>query len=178
MNGGGGAFPLLFRERVRVRVDAIGMAGQWSDAADLGSFDNPSGGGVNEWAANQRMGDAADLGGFDRLAAVSTNRQRISGWATDALRQKTIWHTSCLLMKAVKDQQASPYEVLAGVAVEDRDLWNLVLALQEAELRIFGGRYTSGSREIRAREAAQNLRPSGKRLFRWWRQMMSAPLTG
>ena len=79
MNGGGGAFPLLFRERVRVRVDAIGMAGQWSDAADLGSFDNPSGGGVNEWAANQRMGDAADLGGFDRLAAVSTNRQRISG---------------------------------------------------------------------------------------------------
>ena len=42
--------------------------------------------------------------------------------------------------------------MLAGVAVEDRDLWNLVLALQEAELRIFGGRYTSGHREIKAKK--------------------------
>jgi len=48
--------------------------------------------------------------------------------------------------------QESPYFVLAGIAVEDRDLWNLVLALQEAEIRIFGRRYTSGSRELKAKK--------------------------
>ncbi len=46
----------------------------------------------------------------------------------------------------------SPYEVLAGIAVEDRDLWNLVLALQEAELRYFGTRYKNGSHELKARK--------------------------
>jgi len=31
------------------------------------------------------------------------------------------------------DRRESPYEVLAGVAVEDRDLWNLIQALRAAE---------------------------------------------
>ncbi len=48
--------------------------------------------------------------------------------------------------------QESPFDVLAGIAVEDRDLWNLVLALQEAEIRIFGRRYTSGERELKAKK--------------------------
>ena len=48
--------------------------------------------------------------------------------------------------------QESPFDVLAGVAVEDRDLWNLVLALQEAEIRIFGRRYTNGERELKAKK--------------------------
>jgi hypothetical protein len=48
--------------------------------------------------------------------------------------------------------QESPYEVLAGIAIEDRDLWNLVLALQEAELRCFGIRYKNGNHELKARK--------------------------
>lgn len=37
--------------------------------------------------------------------------------------------------------QESPYAVLASVAVEDRELWNLVQAIQEAEGRIFGRKF-------------------------------------
>lgn len=47
------------------------------------------------------------------------------------------------------DRKASPYEVLAGVAVEDRDLWNLILAMHEAEIRHFARRYSQGPREIK-----------------------------
>ena len=46
-----------------------------------------------------------------------------------------------------QDHRNSPYEVLAGVAVEDRDLWNLVKALQAAELRHLGTRYAQATRE-------------------------------
>lgn len=49
-----------------------------------------------------------------------------------------------------QDLHASPYEVLAGVAVEDRDLWNMAQSLQAAELRHFGTRYTAGERELKA----------------------------
>src|SRR5439155_21180089 len=45
----------------------------------------------------------------------------------------------------------SPQEVLAGVAVEDRDLWNLVRAVQEAEIRILGRRYTADRGELKAK---------------------------
>ncbi len=48
--------------------------------------------------------------------------------------------------------QEAPFHVLAGITVEDRDLWNLVLALQEAEIRIFGRRYTSNDRELKAKK--------------------------
>lgn len=51
-----------------------------------------------------------------------------------------------------QDHRESPYEVLAGMAIEDRDLWNLVIALQEAEFRIFGRRYSSGNRELKAKK--------------------------
>jgi hypothetical protein len=47
------------------------------------------------------------------------------------------------------DRKASPYEVLAGVAIQDRDLWNLINALHAAELRHFGRRYSSGSSELK-----------------------------
>ena len=36
-----------------------------------------------------------------------------------------------------QDRTASPYEVLAGIAVEDQDLWNLIVAIQQLEERIF-----------------------------------------
>jgi hypothetical protein len=48
-----------------------------------------------------------------------------------------------------QDHRDSPYEVLAGVAVEDRDLWNLIKAMQEAEERIFGTRYSLGAAELK-----------------------------
>lgn len=51
-----------------------------------------------------------------------------------------------------QDHRESPCEVLAGVIIEDRDLWNLVQSLQEAEVRHFGTRYTDGERELKARK--------------------------
>ena len=51
-----------------------------------------------------------------------------------------------------QDQKHSPYEVLAGVAVEDRDLWNLIQAVQEAEIRHFGVRYAKRGRELKAKK--------------------------
>jgi hypothetical protein len=50
------------------------------------------------------------------------------------------------------DRRSSPYEVLAGIAVQDRDLWNLVNALHDAELAQFGRRYSAGNAEIKGRE--------------------------
>lgn len=51
-----------------------------------------------------------------------------------------------------QDHRESPCEVLAGVAVEDRDLWKLVQNLQDAEVRHFGTRYSEGERELKARK--------------------------
>lgn len=50
------------------------------------------------------------------------------------------------------DRRASPYEVLAGVAVEDRDLWNLILAMHEAEVACFGTRISPDSAELKGRK--------------------------
>jgi len=49
-----------------------------------------------------------------------------------------------------QDHRNSPYEVLAGIAIEDKDLWNLIRAVQESEVRLFGVRYSSGQRELKA----------------------------
>lgn len=51
-----------------------------------------------------------------------------------------------------QDHKVSPYEVLAGIAIEDRDLWNLITALQDSEMRIFGRRYTPEDRELKAKK--------------------------
>lgn len=51
-----------------------------------------------------------------------------------------------------QDHRASPYEVLAGVAVEDRDLWNLIKAIQDAEERNFGTRYSIGRAELKGKK--------------------------
>jgi len=39
-----------------------------------------------------------------------------------------------------QDQRASPYEVLAGIAVEDRQIWPLIRQLSDAQLHHFGMR--------------------------------------
>ncbi len=49
------------------------------------------------------------------------------------------------------DHNASPYEVLAGVAVHDRTLWNLVCDIQDAEQDIFGTPIADSRRELKAR---------------------------
>lgn len=51
-----------------------------------------------------------------------------------------------------QDHRQSPYEVLAGVAIEDRDVWNLIQALHDSELRHFGTRYSYGQRELKAKK--------------------------
>ncbi len=47
------------------------------------------------------------------------------------------------------DRKASPYEVLAGITVEDRVLWDLICDLHAAEVHHFGARYTKGSDELK-----------------------------
>lgn len=51
-----------------------------------------------------------------------------------------------------QDHRDSPYEVLAGVAVKDTALWSLILAIQEAEIRHFGMRYSQGNRELKGKK--------------------------
>jgi hypothetical protein len=51
-----------------------------------------------------------------------------------------------------QDQQESPYEVLAGVVVEDRKLWPLINELHKAELAHFGCRYGTDKRELKAKQ--------------------------
>ena len=50
------------------------------------------------------------------------------------------------------DREESPYEVLAGVSVDVRDLWNLVQTIQDAEARNFGGRYSGGTHELKGKK--------------------------
>jgi uncharacterized protein DUF3800 len=48
------------------------------------------------------------------------------------------------------DHRASPYEVLAGVAVEDSKLWDIIQDLKRLEIDCFGGRYSTPTRELKA----------------------------
>lgn len=50
------------------------------------------------------------------------------------------------------DHQKSPYEVLAGIAIEDHDLWNLIKAIHQAELQLFGVEYRQYHQEIKAKK--------------------------
>lgn len=45
-----------------------------------------------------------------------------------------------------------PYEVLAGVAIEDRDLWNCIQAVHSLEAQIFGRRISKGSLELKGKK--------------------------
>lgn len=51
-----------------------------------------------------------------------------------------------------QDHRASPYEVLAGVAVKDSSLWQMIRAIQAAEAEHFGVRYSGGERELKAKK--------------------------
>ena len=49
------------------------------------------------------------------------------------------------------DRIASPYEVLAGIAIRDRVVSDVIARLQEAESRCFGRRYSGGPRELKGK---------------------------
>ncbi len=67
------------------------------------------------------------------------------------------------------DLRQSPYEVLAGVAVEDRDLWNLICQVQDAEKEIFGTRVSDGLLELKGKKLLK------AKTFRLARQMSNFP---
>lgn len=50
------------------------------------------------------------------------------------------------------DRKLAPYEVLAGVCVEERELWNLIQRIWEAEERFFGMRVTNGRLELKGKK--------------------------
>lgn len=68
-----------------------------------------------------------------------------------------------------QDHRESPYEVLAGVAIEDRDLWNVVNELQEAESQHFGRRYSSGRSELKGKKLLK------RKVYRLARQLPPLP---
>lgn len=49
-----------------------------------------------------------------------------------------------------QDHKDSPYEVLAGVAIQDTELWKLIKDIHELEIDCFGRRYRLDGREIKA----------------------------
>lgn len=51
-----------------------------------------------------------------------------------------------------QDRRESPYEVLAGVAVQDAKLWPLIQAIQQSEVDYFGIRYSAGERELKGKK--------------------------
>jgi len=49
-----------------------------------------------------------------------------------------------------------PYETLAGVAIEDRDLWNVIQSIYALEYEIFGRRITAGHLELKGKKILKN----------------------
>jgi hypothetical protein len=50
------------------------------------------------------------------------------------------------------DQRESPYEVLAGVSVRDLDLWNLICAIHDTQIRCFGKMRSGFQDELKAKK--------------------------
>lgn len=68
------------------------------------------------------------------------------------------------------DHQHSPYEVLAGLAMEDKNLWNFIREIHELELSCFGRKYRENSREIKANKFLT------KKTFRLANQLPPIPI--
>lgn len=54
------------------------------------------------------------------------------------------------------DLGQAPYEVLAGVAVPERDLWNLIQAVRDAELQFFGIHMSEVGLEFKGKKLLKN----------------------
>ena len=50
-----------------------------------------------------------------------------------------------------QDRKSTPYEVLAGVAVQDVALWDLIQEIQQVEHKYFGSFYRERQRELKAK---------------------------
>lgn len=50
-----------------------------------------------------------------------------------------------------QDHHDSPYEVLAGITIDDKDLWDFIKNAHELELGCFGRKYRESANEIKAR---------------------------
>ena len=50
------------------------------------------------------------------------------------------------------DHGESPYEVLAAVAIQERELWNLIQAIRDAELEFFGVRFAEVGIEFKGKK--------------------------
>jgi len=66
-----------------------------------------------------------------------------------------------------QDHKNSPYEVLAGVAIEAKKVWQLVQGIQSLEKKLFGTRYSQNDRELKGRRVLK------KKTFRLARQLES-----
>ncbi|MBM4361046.1 MAG: DUF3800 domain-containing protein [Deltaproteobacteria bacterium] len=69
-----------------------------------------------------------------------------------------------------QDHGPSPYEVLAGVAIQDTRLWNLISDLKAAERSFFGARVTLGPGELKATKLLK------RKTFRLARQLPAFPI--
>lgn len=67
------------------------------------------------------------------------------------------------------DRKEAPYEVLAGVAIEDRELWNLIQRIRDAERTFFGTRISEGPLELKAKKLLK------RKTYRHASQMESIP---
>src|SRR5436309_245801 len=54
------------------------------------------------------------------------------------------------------DHGEAPYEVLAGVSVSERDLWNLIQAIRDAELQFFGVHIADVGLEFKGKKLLKN----------------------
>ncbi len=103
----------------------------------------------------------------DALALIRPTKGRgivvIVGWISDsASTLYGAWKRDCCCEGCVsyflfidesgQDQKNSPYEVLAGVAVKDTELWNLIQRIHDLEREIFGMRISEGSLELKGKK--------------------------
>lgn len=63
------------------------------------------------------------------------------------------------------DSGESPYGVLGGAAIEDRELWSVVKDIRSAEVKHFGIPYSSADRELKAKKLLN------RKVFRLARQL-------
>ncbi|OOC08889.1 hypothetical protein B1A74_13880, partial [Thioalkalivibrio halophilus] len=74
-------------------------------------------------------------------------------WTLDPVTEEVRGVSFMLFMdESGQDHRHSPYEVLAGVCVEDRDLWNLVCEVQDAERTFFGQRISPDELELKGKK--------------------------
>lgn len=73
---------------------------------------------------------------------------------------------SLFIDESGQDQRQSPYEVLAGIAIEDRRIWPLIRQLSDAQMHLFGMRlYEAYGKEAKA------MKLLNKKVFRLAAQM-------